>query len=44
MSDEYTVIYLILTSYIPRLLLDVFVVSLLVGIVFNFMKNPARNI
>jgi len=44
MSDEYSTIYMILTGFIPRILFYVFFPSLLVGIAFNFMKNPAKNI
>ena len=44
MSDEYSVIYLILTSYIPQIFFGVFIPALLVGVSFNFFKNPSKNI
>lgn len=42
MSDEYSTIYLILTSYIPEFLITVFFPLLLVGIALRFMRNPHK--
>jgi hypothetical protein len=44
MSDEYSTIYILVTSYLPRILFLIFFPAVLVGVAFNFMKNPLRNI
>jgi len=44
MSDEYSAVYLIMTSFFPQILLGVFIPSLLVGVSLRFFKDPARNI
>jgi len=44
MSDEYSTIYLILTSYLPQILFYVLFPGIVVGVALRFMKNPAKNI
>jgi hypothetical protein len=39
-SDEHDVAYLLLTSFLPKLLLLVFFPLLLIGIALRFMRNP----
>jgi len=44
MSDEYSTIYILITSYLPQVLFLIFFPAILIGVVFNFMKNPIKNI
>jgi len=42
MSDEYSAIYFIVTSFIPQMIIGVFLPMFLVLITINFMRRPHK--